>query len=124
MAKTLILEAEAEVRDLIGRLLATNGYQVVAFAEAEKALTWARSHPLDLAIVSLDKDGPSTCHAWRALKETSPDLKVLVISRFAAKQLAKEAVALGAEDYLLKPVDIERLEAKVVNLLQRPDGTP
>jgi DNA-binding response OmpR family regulator len=118
MARTLILDAEAEACELIRRVLEGSGHQVVAFVEAEKALNWARYHPLDMAIVSLDVAGPGANDVWRALKEISRNLKVLVVSRLANKKLAREAVDRGAEDHLLKPFDLEELEAKVMTLLQ------
>jgi DNA-binding response OmpR family regulator len=115
VAKSLVLHEESDCRELIKRVLLQNGHEVVAFDEAKEALAWTRSNPVDLAIVSLDARGTDN-QVWRNLKALKKDLKIIVLSRYTLKQLASEALRQGADDYLLKPIDIELLETKVRNL--------
>ncbi len=88
---------------------------MVAFDEEEEALDWTRSNPVDLAIVSLGSSVNQN-DVWQQLKHSNKNLKILVLARLAAKDLAKKALEKGADDYLLKPVDIEVLESKVKSL--------
>ena len=115
MAKSLVLHEESDCRELIKRVLLENGHEVAAFDEEEEALAWTRSNPVDLAIVSLGSS-VSQNEVWQQLKQVNKNLKILVLARFAAKDLAKKALEQGADDYLLKPVDIEILESKVKSL--------
>ena len=115
MARSLILHEESDCRELIKRVLLENGHAVVAFDEEEKALAWTRSNPVDLAIVSLGLS-VSQNDVWQQLKHVNKNLKILVLARLAAKDLAKKALEEGADDYLFKPVDIEILEIKVKSL--------
>ena len=115
MAKSLVLHEESDCRELIKRVLLENGHEVAAFDEEEEALAWTRSNPVDLAIVSLGSSA-SQNEVWQQLKQVNKNLKILVLARFAAKDLAKKALEQGADDYLLKPVDIEILESKVKSL--------
>ena len=115
VAKSLVLHEESDCRELIKRVLLQNGHEVVAFNEEKEALAWTRSNPVDLAIVSLDARGADN-QVWRKLKGLKKDLKIIVLSRYTFKQLASEALTQGADDYLLKPIDIELLETKVRNL--------
>ena len=116
MAKSLVLHEESDCRELIKRVLLENGHEVVAFDEEEETLDWARSNPVDLAIVSLGSS-VSQNDVWQQLKQVNKNLKILVLARLAAKDLAKKALEEGADDYLLKPVDIEVLESKVKSLI-------
>ena len=115
VAKSLVLHEESDCRELIKRVLLQNGHEVVAFNEETEALAWIRSNPVDLAIVSLEARGADN-QVWRKLKGLKKDLKIIVLSRYTFKQLASEALTQGADDYLLKPIDIELLETKVRNL--------
>ena len=115
MAKSLVLHEESDCRELIKRVLLENGHEVVAFDEKEEALAWTRSNPVDLAIVSLESS-VSKNDAWQQLKQLNKNLKILVLARLAAKDLAKKALEEGADDYLLKPIEIEVLESKVKRL--------
>lgn len=115
MARSLILHEESDCRELIKRVLLENGHEVVAFDEEEEALAWTRSNPVDLAIVSLGAR-VSQNDVWQQLKHLNKNLKILVLVRLAAKDLAKKALEEGADDYLLKPIEIEVLESKVKRL--------
>jgi DNA-binding response OmpR family regulator len=115
VAKSLVLHEESDCRELIKRVLLQDGHEVVTFNEEKEALAWTRSNPVDLAIVSLEAKGADN-QVWRKLKGLKKDLKIIVLSRYTFKQLASEALTQGADDYLLKPIDIELLETKVRNL--------
>ncbi len=115
MAKSLLLHEESDCRELIKRVLLENGHEVVAFDKEEEALGWTRSNPVDLAIVSLGSS-VSQNDAWQQLKHLNKNVKILVLARLVAKDWAKKAVEEGADDYLLKPVDIEVLESKIKSL--------
>lgn len=115
MAKSLVLHEESDCRELIKRVLLENGHEVVAFDGKEEALAWTRSNPVDLAIVSLGSS-VSQNDVWQQLKHLNKNLKILVLAGLATKDLAKKALEEGADDYLLKPVDIEVLESKVKSL--------
>ncbi|UCG11052.1 MAG: response regulator [Deltaproteobacteria bacterium] len=115
MAKSLLLQEKSDCRELIKRVLLEKGHDVAAFAEEQEALAWVRTNPVDLAIVSLGSRGTDN-QAWKKLKALNKDLKIIVLSRYTFKELASEALAQGADDYLIKPIDIELLETKVKNL--------
>lgn len=115
MAKSLVLHEESDCRELIKRVLLENGHEVVAFDEVAEALAWTRSNPVDLAIVSLESSVRQN-DVWQQLKQINKNLKILVLGRLAVKDLAKKTLEEGADDYLLKPIDIELLESKVKSL--------
>ncbi len=116
MARSLVLHEEPDWRELIKRVLIENGHEVVTFAEEKEALGWAKSHPLDLAIVSLGLTRPQN-NTWKELKALNKDLKILVITSHETKELARELLTQEADDYLLKPVEIANLEDKLRSIL-------
>lgn len=112
MAKSLVLHEESDCRELIKRVLLENGHEVVAFDEEEEALAWTRTNPVDLAIVSLE---PGMIHnnVCQGFKKLSHNLKILVLTTYTNRDLATKALEQGADDYLLKPIEIKTLEAKL-----------
>ena len=118
MAKSLILHDETDCRELIKRVLLENGHEVATFAEEEKALAWTSSNPVDLAIVSLEPWMVQS-RICQGLKMLSESLKILVLTSYANRELATKALEQGADDYLLKPIEIKKLEAKVRSILTK-----
>jgi len=103
-------------RELIKRVLLEKGHEVVAFDEEEEALAWTRSNPVDLAIVSLEP-GMTQSNICQGLKKLSENLKILVLTTYNNRDLANKALEQGADDYLLKPIEIKKLEAKLRSII-------
>ena len=112
MAKSLVLHDETDCRELIKRVLLENGHEVATFAEEEEALAWTNSNPVDLAIVSLEP-GIVRSKICQRLKKLSKNLKILVLATYTNRDLANKALEQGADDYLLKPIEINKLESKL-----------
>jgi DNA-binding response OmpR family regulator len=116
MANSLVLHEETDCRELINRVLLANGHQVATFGQEEEALAWVQANPVDLAIVSLNDDETST-GAWKVLRGLYKDVKILLLAHYVLKDVARQALRQGADDYLLKPIEIEKLEVKINKLL-------
>jgi len=116
VAKLLVLHDESDCRELIKRVLLENGHEVVTFAEEEEALAWTSSNQMDLAIVSLDS-GTVQSKICQRLKKLSENLKLLVLTTYTSRDLATRALEQGADDYLLKPIEIKKLEAKLKSII-------
>ena len=112
MAKSLVLHDETDCRELIKRVLLENGYDVATFAEEKEALAWTNCNSVDLAIVSLEP-GIVRSKICQRLKKLSKNLKILVLATYTNRDLANKALEQGADDYLLKPIEINKLESKL-----------
>jgi GAF domain-containing protein/DNA-binding response OmpR family regulator/anti-sigma regulatory factor (Ser/Thr protein kinase) len=109
-ATVLVIDDEAAVRDLMQRFLVREGFHVVTAAGAEEGLRLAKE--LRPAAITLDvmmpgMDGWAALSALKADPETA-DLPVIMLTIVDDKNLG---YALGAADYLSKPIDRERLIA-------------
>ena len=116
MAKSLILHDETDCRELIKRVLLENGHEVATFAEEEEALAWTSFNQVNLVIVSLEP-GSVQSKICQEFKQLSENLKILVLTTYTNRDLATKALEQGADDYLLKPIEIKKLEAKVKSLI-------
>ncbi len=113
--RVLVVEDDAHAYDLISAALATAGYSSLRARHGEEAVRLAReSRPvaitLDLVLPGLD--------GWEVLKrlkseQATRDIPVVIISMVENRELG---VALGADDYFVKPVDRERMLERIRKL--------
>ena len=71
MAKVLILDDVLDAVNLMKRIIKATGHQVVGFTEEEEALNYARSHPVDLAILDIKLKKISGSEVLEELKKNS-----------------------------------------------------
>jgi len=116
MAKSLLLHNESDCRELIKRVLLENGHEVATFTEEGEALAWTRSNQVELAIISLEP-GIVQNRICQELKNVRENLKILVLTSYTHREMATEALEQGADDYLLQPIEIKKLETKVKSLI-------
>ncbi len=113
--RVLVVEDDAHAYELISAALATAGYLSIRARHGEEAVRLAReTRPvaitLDLVLPGLD--------GWEVLKrlkndKATRDIPVVIISMIENRELG---VALGADDYFVKPVDRERMLERIRNL--------
>jgi diguanylate cyclase (GGDEF)-like protein len=126
--RLLLAEDDAELAEFLKAQLAGKryGHLVDVAADGEEAWELAQMIPYDLVIsdVMLPKlDGISLCRRLRAHGQKMPILLMTARTNSNDKVLGLDA---GADDYILKPFDVEELEARVRALLRRgnTDGSP
>jgi signal transduction histidine kinase/CheY-like chemotaxis protein/ligand-binding sensor domain-containing protein len=106
----LVIDDDANVRDLMERSLAKDGYRVVTAADGPRGLALARE--LEPAVITLDvmmpgMDGWAVLTALKSDPDTA-DIPVIMLTIVDDKNLG---FALSAADYLTKPIDWPRLSA-------------
>jgi len=119
VSKLMIVEDDRELRDVLSALLLASGYEISAHADATAALDAASLEPFDLAIIDWNLPGMSGVELIGQLRQGSRDLPILIIT--ARLALADRVAGLdsGADDYLIKPFQMQELEARVRALLRR-----
>jgi signal transduction histidine kinase/CheY-like chemotaxis protein/CHASE3 domain sensor protein len=119
----LVIDDDPVVRDLMTRLLTREGFRAATAANGDEGLRLARElHPLAITMDVLmpGTDGWSVLSALKADPATV-DIPVIILSIVDDKNLG---FALGASDYLTKPIDRDRLHATLARYRAgRPCGT-
>ena len=120
--RILVVEDEAQITQAVGARLRHQGYAVDCLdsgVEAREVLSYQR---YDLVLLDLglpDLDGTALL-AWLRLRRQR--VPVLVITARSAVTDRVSALDLGADDYLIKPFDLEEMEARCRALLRRVQG--
>lgn len=103
-ASILIVDDEEVVRRSHLRSLADTGCETGTAEDGQQAIRVMERHPYDVVLLDLRMPGLDGMEVLRTLKERWPDCEVVVITGYPTIESAKEAVRLGAHDYLAKPV--------------------
>ncbi len=115
----LVVEDDKDIAELIGRHLASHGYQVSIAGRAQEALEKARANQPGLITLDIylpDADGFELLQQLKNDPATH-DIPVVIVSVISDQQ---EGLRLGAVDYLTKPIDPLRLLSSVNRVLQGP----
>ena len=103
----LIAEDEPLVARFIGQVIEKiEGLQVLEIcSNAEEACNYITAHQPKILVTDIRMREMSGLELVRYAKKVKPDIKVIIISGYGLFEYAKEAMKLGIEDYLLKPID-------------------
>lgn len=106
--RLLIVDDVADNRNLLARRLQRRGYEVLEAAGGAQALAIIAKEPLDLVLLDVrmpDMDGREVLQRIRST-HSSLSLPVIMVTGNAASEDVVEALKLGANDYVTKPIDI------------------
>lgn len=103
-AKILVVDDEEVVRLSYLRALAGERCNVETVRNGTDALQMMGQHPFDVVLLDQRMPGIDGMSVLRTIKEKWPDSEVIMITGYPAVESAKEAVTLGAYDYLAKPI--------------------
>lgn len=109
--KVLVVDDEEIVRLSHMRTLAGQSCDVEAARGGEEALEKMRNGPADVVLLDLRMPGMDGLTALKVIKEKWPATEVVIITGYPSVVTAREAVRLGAFDYLAKPVDPDKVVA-------------
>jgi DNA-binding NtrC family response regulator len=115
----LIVDDEPEVRESLEELLGSEGYSLDSARTAEEGLKCLDDHLYDLALVDVNLPDGSGLDVLKSLKRESPDTGVIMITAYDSSQTAFQASKEGAESYVTKPWDNDKLLLEVRNLLDK-----
>ncbi|MFD5253277.1 response regulator transcription factor [Streptomyces bobili] len=123
--KLLLAEDDRAIRHALERALTLEGYQVTAVADGVEALAHAHKSPPDVLVLDVMMpgiDGLQVCRVLRAEGDRVPILMLTALVETADRIAGLDA---GADDYVVKPFDVEEVFARLRALLRRTGpGTP
>jgi DNA-binding NtrC family response regulator len=119
--KVLIVDDEADVRDLLAEYFTEIGYDVTTAADGAQAVDDITANPTKygLVISDLQMPGVDGLGVLKAAKAANPSLAVIIVTGYASVDSAVRAVRMGAYDYLTKPFTLGQIEVIVRRAAER-----
>ena len=115
-ASILICDDETGVRESL-KLILESEYNLSYVSHGKDAVEYVKKHTPDLAILDIKMPHLNGLEALRNIKRIKPRVRILMITGYESSDVATQAINLGADDYLTKPFDRERVRSKVEALL-------
>lgn len=118
-----VVDDDPQMSKPLTNLLASRGYDVRVASDAESAMSSVRAWQPALVICNLDMQAVDGIELCRRIRQAS-NVAIIVVSGNSDVRSEVAALNAGADDYIVKPFNIENLLARVRVALRRSVGTP
>lgn len=121
MPTILIVDDEADIREMISGKLAGEGYDILQAENGIEGYKVARQNKPDLIILDLmmpDRNGISVCKDLRANSKTKR-IPIIMLTARSEMDSKLEGLEVGADDYITKPFSLKELSLRVKGVLRR-----
>jgi DNA-binding NtrC family response regulator len=116
--RVLVVDDEPSVGMIFHRILGEAGYDVVSAANGTECLRVLKKQNPQLVFLDLQMPGIDGVETLRRIRDTHPQLPVIIMTAYQTVSSAVETMKLGALDYLIKPLEADRLPAVVHQALE------
>ena len=118
-ARILVVDDEEIVIKSCMRILADEEFQVEAVQDGRAALRKVEENPYDVMILDIMMPNMDGLEVLRRVKETHPNVDVIMVTGLSQIHTAVQAMKLGAFDYISKPFEPDELRLVVQRALER-----
>ena len=117
--RILVIDDEASIRESLEVLLTLEGYTVQLAVDGERGLEMLEQNSYDLTLLDLAMPGQSGLELLPQIHERYPELPVVMITAYGTVDNVVEAIRAGAENFVQKPWDNEKLLADIRSAIAR-----
>jgi|YelNatPaOPRAMG01_1025707.scaffolds.fasta_scaffold00013_29 two-component system response regulator AtoC len=118
-SKILIVDDDELLNNSLNAVLSREGFDTVSVTKGEEAFGKIQEFQPDLILLDLYLGTITGLDILQKLRDESMDVPVILITAFSDVNSAVKAIKLGAEDFVLKPLDLEQLEILIKKVLGR-----
>jgi len=120
----LIVDDDAEIRNLLSKYLLKNGLRVSAVADGRAMWQALDAGRIDLIVLDLMLPGDDGLTLCRTLRAKSSDIPVIMLTARGEETDRIVGLEMGADDYLAKPFSARELLARIKAILRRARSLP
>ncbi len=117
--RILVVDDEEVVRAVMRDTLDRPGWYVVVAEDGEQAISLLLDEHFDILIADKNLPGITGLDVIRRAKALNDNIGTLLVTAYASRESAEEALSLGVDDYLTKPFDVDLLLNKVEEVIDR-----
>ena len=118
-ARILVVDDERSMQEFLEICFRGQGYDVATAGDVDTALALIDADDYDVVLSDLQMPGRSGLDLLHAVRETSPETAVILITAFATTETAIAAMKEGAYDYVTKPFKVDELRLVVEKALEK-----
>jgi DNA-binding NtrC family response regulator len=117
--RILIIDDDENIRKVLTTILEDEGYNVESVDTAKKAIERTRRKFYNLALIDIRLPDMEGIELLTKMKNTTPKIRKIIITGYPTLQNAVEAVNRGADAYILKPFDMEKVLEAIKDQLKK-----
>lgn len=118
----LVVDDDDSPRQAIGMIFGDD-YELLLAENGQQALDLARNHLIDTAIVDIRMPGMSGIEVLAGLKQIDPAIEVIIVTAYQTLETARQALRLGARDYLMKPFGVSEIRQVVTAAMEHRNAS-
>ncbi len=115
----LVIDDETEIREGLAELLRVEGYKADSASTGEDGMKRLENGLFDLVLLDINLPDRNGLDLLQVIKRESPEVGVIMITAYASTQIAFQASKQGADSYVTKPWDNDKLLLEVRNTLDK-----
>ena len=119
MARILIVEDDEEIRELLAEALRRWGHDPVLSANGQEGLALYRADRFDLMVSDIRMPVMDGLTLLKTIRERDQKMPVVIVTAYPTVDSAVESLGVGADHYLVKPINLDDLKAKVDKCLEK-----
>jgi DNA-binding NtrC family response regulator len=117
--RVVVVDDEVNAASALETLLRQDGYEVAKANDGAAGLRLLETFDADVVLTDLRMPGIDGLEVLTRAKEIRPEALVIVMTAYGTVKTAVQAMKLGAEDYLSKPIDVEELEVVLQRAVEK-----
>jgi DNA-binding NtrC family response regulator len=120
-ARILIVDDDENIRKVLVAILEDKGYNIEAVGTAREAIRKTDKKFYNLALIDIRLPDMEGIELLTKIRDTTPRMRKIIITGYPTLQNAVEAVNLGADAYIMKPFDVEKVLSTISEQLRKQD---
>jgi len=112
--KIMVVDDEPFICELMNEFLSLHGHKVTTVSSGEDAVLKVNTIKPDMVLLDIWMPGMSGLEALCKIKEINHDVRVVMLSAFGDEDTVDDAIQMGANYYLQKPIEFKKL-LKILN---------
>ena len=115
--RVIVADDEMMMRQVLKAILKEAGFEVIAeVTNGQEVISKCQQLKPDLLCLDINMPKKNGIEALKELRESLPDLQVVMVSGDASTDKVKEAISLGAKGFILKPFNAQQVLSRLVQL--------
>ncbi|MGR3173086.1 MAG: response regulator transcription factor [Candidatus Scalindua sp.] len=114
MSKILVVDDEVKAYELLKRFLEKKGYEVITSNSGENAIKKVKNEKPSVMLLDIRMPGMGGIEVLNRVREFDKDVGIIMVTAVKEEETGKEALRLGADEYITKPIDFDYLETSIL----------
>ena len=119
MSKILLVDDDVKSCELLENFFEMKGHDVIMAYSGMQAFEMAQGEKPDITLLDTSTLGTDGIEVLMRMRESDRNMGIIMLTAAKDKEAAKDALKVGADDYITKPVNYALLESKIVSCLMK-----